>query len=362
MARRLRSFGKNRTRDARRSNDTDGNTLAERSESLFRISEASVVGLFSGIVSFMAYAASIGTYKSHLILWIAILGPGIVYGIILTLYLVRIRRATLLRAAALVPLATAAYYASLESISLGRNIFGRTELGEWLSVLLAGTIAAVGLIAAMCLLFSFFRRARFVTVTIFAGAVAASLYGLPIKWHVAVPMIFILWQVAVTACIGWAAANASTDQIIPARHGLGELASKWLRPRWLLTLVLPLSLVANLGFAARYVVFEPIVALQPQCFDHHHGVIPIEGRTTDGFRTAMVATPGTVAWHVDAAGSVYISRWHLWMHRVVLWNWTRQVAEGVYRKKTGKAVPENALSGGCAFIRPRVLEPNPEMR
>jgi len=303
---------------ARHNNDPDGSTLAERSGSLFRISEASVVGLFSGIVSFMAYAVSIGTYKSHLVLWIGILGPGIVYGVILALYLVRIRRATLLRAAALVPLATAAYYASLESISLGRKIFGRTELGEWLSVFLAGTIAAVGLVVAMCLLFSFFRRARFVTVTIFAGAVAASLYGLPIKWHVAVPMIFILWQVAVTACIGWAVANASPDQIFPARPGLGELASKWMRPRWLLTLVLPLSLVAKFGFAARYVVFEPIVALQPQCFDHHNGEVPVEGRTTDGFRAAMVATPGTVAWHADTTGAVYISRWHLWMHREIL--------------------------------------------
>jgi hypothetical protein len=334
--------------------------LAERSESLFRISEASVVGLFSGIVSFMAYAASIGTYKSDLVLWIAILGPGIVYGAILGLYLVLIRRATLLRAAVLVPLVAAAWYASFKSISLGRSLIGHTDVGGWLSGLLAGTIAVVGLVAAMCLLFPFFRRARVVTVTILVGAVAGLMYGLPIEWYAAVPFVFVLWQMGVTACIGWAAANASVDQIIPARPGLGELASKWLRPRWLLTLVLPLSLVANLGFAARYVVFEPIVALQPQCFDSHDGVVPVEGRTTDGFRAAMVATPGTVAWHVDTMGAVYISRWDLWMHREILWNWSRQIAESVYRKKTGKAVPENALSGSCAFIRPRVLEPNPE--
>ena len=334
--------------------------MEPRTRNFKSIAVAAAIGAFSGAISFLAYAASIGTYKSGLVLWIAILGPGIVYGAILGLYLVLIHRATLLRAVVLVPLVVAAWYASFKSISPGRNLIGHTDVGGWLSGLLAGTIAVVGLVAAMCLLFPFFRRARVVTVTILVGAVAGLMYGLPIEWYAAVPFVLILWQVGVTACIGWAAANASPDQIIPARPGLGELASKWLRPRWLLTLILPLSLVANLGFAARYVVFEPIVALQPQCFDHHHGVVPIEGRTTDGFRTAMVATPGTVAWHVDTTGAVYISRWDLWMHREILWNWTRQIAEGVYRKKKGKAVPENALSGGCAFIRPRVLEPNPE--
>jgi len=218
----------------------------------------------------------------------------------------------------------------------------------------------------MCLLFPFFRRVRFVTVTVLVGAAAGLLYGLPVEWYVAVPLVLVLWQAGVTACIGWAAANASADQIIPPRHGrrhgLAELATKWLKLRWLLTLILPLSLVANLGFAARFVVFEPIVALQPQCFDNHYGVVPIEGRTTMVFRTAMVATPGTVAWHVDTKGAVYISRWDLWMHREILWNWTRQIAESVYRKSTGKAVPDDAGSSGCAFIRPRVIEPNPEKR
>lgn len=336
--------------------------MEPRTRNFKTIAVAAAIGAFSGAISFLAYAASIGTYKSDLVLWIAILGPGIVYGTILGLYLVLIRRATLLRAALLVSLVAAAWYASFKSISLGRSLIGHTDVGGWLSGLLAGTIAVVGLVAAMCLLFPFFRRARVVTVTILVGAVAGLMYGLPIEWHVAVPMIFILWQAGVTACIGWAAANASADQIMPARHRLSESAPKWLKPRWLLTLVLPMSLVANLGFAARYVVFEPIVALQPQCFDSHDGVVLVEGQTTDGFRAAMVATPGTVAWRVDTTGSVYISRWHLWMHREILWNWTRQVAEGVYRKETGKAVPENALSGSCAFIRPRVLEPNPEKR
>ena len=68
----------------------------------------------------------------------------------------------------------------------------------------------------------------------------------------------------------------------------------------------------------------------------------------------MLTTWGTVVWRVDAKGIVYLSRWDLWSHKEIIWNWTRQVAESAYRKKTGKTVGKELESGGCAFIRPRV--------
>ena len=73
----------------------------------------------------------------------------------------------------------------------------------------------------------------------------------------------------------------------------------------------------------------------------------------------MLHTWGTVDWRVDPGGTVYVSRWNLWRHRETIWNWTRQIAEAVYRDKTGKAkIPENMkmLVGNCDFIRLRVLE------
>jgi hypothetical protein len=169
---------------------------------------AAVIGAISGAVSFLAYAASARNYSVELFLWIAIFGPGIIYGLALGFYLLAIRRATLLRAVALVPLVAGAWYPAIRSITIGPELIGYS--GQvWLAGLFAGTVWATGVVVAMWLLLRFFRRGLAVAVTILIGAAAGTSAGLPIASVIAAPLVFILWQAGVTACIGWAAVRAT---------------------------------------------------------------------------------------------------------------------------------------------------------
>lgn len=180
---------------------------------------AAVVGAISGAVSFLAYAASARNYSVELFLWIAIFGPGIIYGLALGFYLHAIRRATLLRAAALVPLVAGAWYPAIRSITIGPELIGYPGL-VWLAGLFAGTLWATGVVVALWLLFRFFRRGLAVAVTILIGAATGTSAGLPIAPVIAAPLVFILWQAGVTVCIGWAASNATSA---PARSGSSDL-------------------------------------------------------------------------------------------------------------------------------------------
>ena len=129
---------------------------------------------------------------------------------------------------------------------------------------------------------------------------------------------------------------------------------------WLVRVALGLSIAASLALAIKFVIFDPNQVLRPVCFEEPPGYLrSLDGQPTADFKRAMLHTWGLVGWRIDAGGTVYLSRWHFWRHREVIWNWTRQIAVSVYRKKTGKAeVPENMkmLVGNCDFISPRVLE------
>ena len=143
------------------------------------------------------------------------------------------------------------------------------------------------------------------------------------------------------------------------RAGTVEKKRRWpLRGRWLIRAALGLSIAANLALAVKIVIFDPNQVLRPVCFEEPPGYLrSLEGRPTADFRRAMLHTWSMVGWRVDPDGTVYVSRWGLWRHRDIIWNWTRQIAEAVYRKKTGKAeVPEKIQTGFCDFIGPRVLE------
>jgi len=189
--------------------------LARRADDILTTSEAAIVGAFSGIFSFMAYATSIGTYKVDLARWIAILGPGIIYGFALALYLRAATRAALLRAIALVPLMAAIWYASLRSTTAGPRLIGHSGAEPWLSGLNAGTVAATGVVVATWLLFPFFRRFSSAAVTLLVGMAFGMLVALPIGWHISLFLTFVVWQAGVTACIGWAVARAKAAETSP---------------------------------------------------------------------------------------------------------------------------------------------------
>ena len=125
---------------------------------------------------------------------------------------------------------------------------------------------------------------------------------------------------------------------------------------WPVRVALALSIAANLALAVKFVIFDPNQVLRPECFDTFDGVVSLEGRTTADFRRSMLHGWGMFNWRVDLGGTVYVSRWDLWRHQDLLWNWTWRYAEAVYREKTGKVVDPKISTSGCEFIRPRVLE------
>ena len=126
---------------------------------------------------------------------------------------------------------------------------------------------------------------------------------------------------------------------------------------WLVRVALGLSIAVNLALAVKFVIFDPNQVLRPECFDTFDGVVSLKGRTTADFRRSMLHSWGMYNLRVDLDGTVYVSRWDLLRHQDPMWNWTRQIAEAVYREKTGKAVDRDKIRAGlCDFIRPRVLE------
>jgi hypothetical protein len=137
--------------------------------------------------------------------WIAMLGPGALFGLTVGGYLYLRVRHSWLRWASLVVFSTGSWLlailavvmftrAPLESIPLPPDPYARALPG------LIGGLVGAGLLAAlMARLYAFFRGGRPVLVMLFAGGLA----GVPLFYD-GFLVTFPLWQCVVAAAIGWA--------------------------------------------------------------------------------------------------------------------------------------------------------------
>ena len=173
------------------------------------------IGVVSGGLS---YYVHIETYRPSIdqrdavVLWLTFLGPGIIFGVAIGLYLVRMGVTSILRATAFVPLVTAAWYAAywfavVAEVKLGLPLAERWQLG-----IASGLIGASLVALSALLLFPFFRRWNLVVAMIVAGGAAGVLLSAggkeSARFLLSTVWLFTVWQGAVAACFGWAVARA----------------------------------------------------------------------------------------------------------------------------------------------------------
>jgi len=171
---------------------------------------AAALGAVSGGLSYLGlrYIRMEGSGGgAEIVKWIGALWPGIIFAIIIGVWLWRIGRAKGWQAAAFVPLDAGAWYAAYWFAINGHEDIGLNLKGLWLIGLAAGFVGAVLLSVGALLVFRSFRRAPVVIATIVAGTVAGLLLAVGVKgWELLV--LFVGWQAAVAACIGWGAEQA----------------------------------------------------------------------------------------------------------------------------------------------------------
>ena len=169
------------------------------------IAIAGGVGVVSGVLSYLlpeAFEAAGIDRESAVVVWPLRLWPGIVFGAAIGFYLKYMGATTTWRAAAFVPLVTAAWYAALWFAINGPDKLGFPFEEQWQRGIAAGLLGA-GLVAlSAVLLYPGLRRRKLVAAMIVAGGVFGALLPLGLI------ILFPLWQGAVAACFGWAVALA----------------------------------------------------------------------------------------------------------------------------------------------------------
>lgn len=186
--------------------------MTRRTRVIRTVAIAAGIGAASGLISYWVpteVSFGIKLKPSALVVILTFLGPGIIYGLVLSVYLYWSRRAPVWRAAAFVPFVVISWYTALLWHRAVPYWFGHSDLGFWLKGSFVGLVGIVGMIAGLWLLFPFFRRVRLAAVTLLVGASLGSILEFDLDWPLVV--YFVLWQAGVTACIGWAVARADED-------------------------------------------------------------------------------------------------------------------------------------------------------
>ena len=171
---------------------------------------AGAVGAVSGVASYLlpTVIEALGINNDFAFIeWLLRLWPGIIFGVAIALYFTILGVAAPWRAAAFVPLDTAAWYAALWFAINGSDKLGFPFEALWLRGIASGLLGA-GLVAlSALLLFPFLRRWELPAAMIVAGGAAGVLLGFGVE-GVALVVLFVVWQGAVAACFGWGVARA----------------------------------------------------------------------------------------------------------------------------------------------------------
>lgn len=174
------------------------------------IAIAGGIGAVSGFLAYLVPEAleAAGIDRGGAVLaWLLRLWPGIVFGAAIGLYLKIVDVATIPRAAAFVPLDTAAWYAALWFAINSVDKLGFPFDKLWQLGIASGLIGASLVSLSALLLFPYFRRWDSVLAMIVTGGAVGVVLGIGVKgWELVV--LFTLWQGAVAACFGWAVARA----------------------------------------------------------------------------------------------------------------------------------------------------------
>lgn len=170
------------------------------------IAIAGGIGAASGVLCYLVPEV-LDQAGIDIVAWLLRLLPGIIFGVAVGLYLRIVRATTIWRAAAFVPLDTAAWYAALWFAINGVDRLGFPFEELWQRGIASGLIGA-GLVAlSALLLFPFFRRRDLVAAMIVVGGAAGVLLGFGVE-GLALVILFVVWQGAVAACFGWGVARA----------------------------------------------------------------------------------------------------------------------------------------------------------
>lgn len=174
------------------------------------IAAAAGVGLVSGLLSALAFVSGEIDVSNiaDLLGLLQSLSPGLIFGLLVGLYLLWRGRTGPGRLLAFIILTDASWYAAFRFAvwADGDNIIANI----WLVGLLAGMLGAALLMVSSVLLFPFFRRVRLALAMVALGGAAGLLLGVDSPYP-----LFGVWQALVAGCYGVALAQAATRRGAP---------------------------------------------------------------------------------------------------------------------------------------------------
>ena len=94
-------------------------------------------------------------------------------------------------------------------------------------------------------------------------------------------------------------------------------------------IALAVSLAVNLGFAARFAIFEPNILVRPLCWKNHVGLVAIEGERTYRYMDAFSGVRGPFETRLDADGNYYVSLLDYWSEQDYFWNQTMKIVNSL---------------------------------
>lgn len=147
----------------------------------------------------------------------------------------------------------------------------------------------------------------------------------------------------------------------------GATARLWRTHR--LRVAFAVSVLINLSFAVRLVVFEQYVQVKPICWTNHDGLVVLDGPQTFRYMDAFRDVGGRYDIRLDAEGYYYVSLLDYWLNEEYFWNATMKIVNWlVWEHGDEMNLPPYKIEGPdrvkvtCELTRAVAIEASPDQQ